>query len=105
MGVSTLGLSEAFRPMIGGGNRDLMDNIGTMGMAGVPGLLYSESQKQPPQQPIQQYQPQQMTMQPSQTPAVPSDLGMALYPPQPQSPRQAAPAGYDSPETKYRTVR
>jgi hypothetical protein len=78
-GVATLGLSEAVRPMLGGGNRDLLDNAGSLGIG--PAFAMQKT-AQPSQQPVQQYQPQ--TFQPAPVQFT------AFQPAQPFAPRAQA---------------
>lgn len=114
MGIGTMGLSEAVRPAL---SKTWQNNIDQFGGFSIGGPFSPVAQKFLNPQAEQDKQnamnaslaaQQQMAMQqnqPSQTQAAPSALGMALYPPQEQSPRQAQESGYDSTESKYRTVR
>lgn len=58
--------------MLGGGNRDLLDNAGSFGVAP---MLAMQKSAQPSQQPVQQYQPQQFQ---------PAPVSAPLFQPAPQ---------------------
>lgn len=52
LGIGTGGLSEAVRPMLGGGNRDLLDNMATLGLG--PAFAQQKQKSSEPQAQQQQ---------------------------------------------------